>query len=661
MAIGAVAVSAASMAVTVTCVVVAHSALPRGYVQLVFAVVVPVSFAGVATLFIRHRPDHALGLVLAGIGATAGLLPAAEAYGRLSLVIRPGSLPGGEWAAWVSSWLWPVPVFSVVTFLPLLFLDGRLQTRLQRAAGSLAATSIITVCTAGAVNPAFVRAVAPIANPFPFASWDVSSALQRLGSVGVLVASVGSIAMLVRRWRRGDRAVRGQINSLLMAVVVAALAILLTAPFEGVIQVTAEIIYFPLVPAAVGAAVLRHRLLDLDRLVHRFAIWAVLSVAILAVYVIVVEIARRFVGDRAPNFSLIATVVVAIGLIPAHRGVNRRLGSFLYGARDEPARAASALARVASDADSSEAVLQAALTAAADSLFLPYLAIRVFSGEARDEASDLAAVGTEVETTEAVPLVFHGECFGELVAGTREHGRALTARDIATLQEVAAPLAAVARSTLLLRELQATRDRLVLTREEERRSLRRELHDDLGPILSGTRLTTDAARQLIAADPSRASALLESVDASLGVALENVRAIAATLRPPALDRFGLVAAVEHHVASVCPIGLDVAFEADHCADALPAAVETAAYRVAIEAITNIVRHAKAVHCSVTFQSDARWLEVEIDDDGSGIAATASPGVGTLSMQERTAELGGRLAIGASPTGGTRVTAAFPLA
>ena len=204
--------------------------------------------------------------------------------------------------------------------------------------------------------------------------------------------------------------------------------------------------------------------------------------------------------------------------------------------------------------------------------------------------------------------------------------------------------------------LRASRDRLVQVREEERRRLRRDLHDGLGPGLTGIALTIDAARNTISSDPRRADALLESARSELTDALAEVRRVVDGLRPPALDDLGLAGSIRRHASRFPAVSVTVSD--DGTMGALSAAAEVAAYRIATEALTNTARHSRAQHAEVTLRTNGSF-EVEITDDGTATADWV-PGVGLSSMRDRAAEVGGTVTAGPLPDGGGRVLARFPV-
>lgn len=209
-------------------------------------------------------------------------------------------------------------------------------------------------------------------------------------------------------------------------------------------------------------------------------------------------------------------------------------------------------------------------------------------------------------------------------------------------------------------EIQLARERLVTAREEERRRLRRDLHDGLGPTLATLFQRLDTALSLVGHDPAAAALLLTDLKVQVRTTIADIRRLVYALRPPTLDEFGLLGSIREHAARLTESnGLKITVHAPDSFPPLPAAVEVAAYRIATEGMTNVVRHAQASKCCLTLDlTDALYLELV--DDGVGIPPSSHPGVGTTSMRERAVELGGELRIDGLG-GGTRICARLPIA
>lgn len=210
-------------------------------------------------------------------------------------------------------------------------------------------------------------------------------------------------------------------------------------------------------------------------------------------------------------------------------------------------------------------------------------------------------------------------------------------------------------------EIQVARERLVTAREEERRRLRRDLHDGLGPTLASLFQRLDSALRLVHPDPHGATALLADVKTQVRSVIADIRRLVYALRPPTLDEFGLVGALREHASQLnADKAVRVTISAPDSLPPLPAAVEVAAYRIAVESLTNVFRHAQASECSVTLRlADGLWIEV--GDNGVGLPAGAHAGVGLTAVRERAAELGGEVRVAAGAEGGTTITARLPLA
>jgi signal transduction histidine kinase len=274
-------------------------------------------------------------------------------------------------------------------------------------------------------------------------------------------------------------------------------------------------------------------------------------------------------------------------------------------------------------------------------------------------AKVIATLGTLTGAATTLPISYRGEPVGRVVLPADGPRVALSKRDERLLGDVVRQAAIAARSAHLVRELQRSRELIVAAREEERRRLRRDLHDGLGPTLGGVALRIDTARNLAAKNPQEADRLLKQAREDAGAAVADVRRLVHDLRPPALDDVGLLGAIRQQAARLRAPGLTVTVDGEGL-DQLPAAVEVAAYRIASEALTNVVRHASATSCRIRLDVTDGELIVEITDDGVGIPSGTPTGVGLVSLRERAAELGGDCRIECPGDRGTTVRARLPM-
>jgi signal transduction histidine kinase len=342
----------------------------------------------------------------------------------------------------------------------------------------------------------------------------------------------------------------------------------------------------------------------------------------------------------------------------------------MYGERDDPYSVLSRLGSRLESTPAHDAMLPAVTKTVQEALKLPYVAVQL---RREDRFETAAAAGNPVDGALRLPLVYGGETVGRLVVGPRAGEEGFADAELRLLEDLAHQIGASAHATLLTDEalrlsadLQRSRERLVEAREEERRRLRRDLHDGLGPQLSSQALTIDAVRKLMRHDPDAAEELLLDLKADAQDAVTDIRRLVYGLRPPALDDLGLLGALGENAAQYSAKGLSVSVEAPERLPPLSAAVEVACYRIAQEALTNVVRHAEASTCTVYLAIDeASVLQLEVRDDGRGIPhlqenSSVRTGVGLTSMRERASELGGSLLVEPLPEGGTRVCARLPL-
>jgi signal transduction histidine kinase len=318
-----------------------------------------------------------------------------------------------------------------------------------------------------------------------------------------------------------------------------------------------------------------------------------------------------------------------------------------------------------------ESLLPTIVETVAHTLKLPYVAI-VWKREQvlpSTEPPLLAAAfgssrGSAAETR--VPLVHQGKHLGELILSPRQREEELTPMDLRLVRDLAPQIGMALHSALLLTNLQQltvdlkrSREHLVTAREEERRRLRRDLHDGLGPQLSSQTLTLSAIKKLLRQDPETAEHLLTDAITHAQEAIADIRRLVYALRPPALDDLGLLAALQEQINQYHASSIVLTLEAPETLPPLPAAIEMACYRIVQEALTNFVRHAHATAATVELRVQEA-LMVEVRDNGQGLPPGVRGGVGLSSMRERAEELGGTCLVAARASGGTRVYARLPL-
>lgn len=618
-------------------------------------------FGVVGALIAERRPGNILGWLCCAVGVAIGVYYLSSYYGQH--VLHDGG--GGATvtvAAWLAAWTPAVGLGVLLVFVPLTFPTGALPSRRWRPVGWSAAGVIATATVAAALQQGPVDEDLPVRNPLSLSGADQQlEATIVLAALATLCLSIASLTSLLFRYRVGDLQLRLQVKWLLAggAIAVAGTAASVVAGLAGVgdgvlggaIGVLAHLGLL-IVPIAIGVAVLRHRLLDIDLIISRGVVYAVLTVCVVAGYAACIAVLMALSGDEPDaTMSLVATGVVALVFAPLRHVVQHHVDRFVYGDRGDPYAVVSRLGRRLEQADATQPLLLGIVDEIAASLKLPFVAI---------EGPDGTVAGVHGEPAGEVvrlPLTHGPLTLGHLVVSPRTPGEQLDASDLRLLDDLARLAALAARSVALADDLQTSRERIVTAREEELRRLRRELHDGLGPTLAGAALRLEAGRRVHGQDPA-IDALLVSVKAEIQSALADVRRTVYDLRPPALDDVGLIEALRRRADNLA-VGFVASVEADEPLGDMPAAVEAAAFRIAAEAITNCAVHAAARTCRVSLHRHDSVLEVEIVDDGRGIAPGCHRGVGLSAMQERAAELGGDCVVDSPLAGGTRVKARLP--
>lgn len=433
----------------------------------------------------------------------------------------------------------------------------------------------------------------------------------------------------------------------------------LPASLYDAASVTAITLAAFLIPLSIGVAILRHRLWDIDFVVNRTLVYAALTACVVGVYVIVVGYLGALLRtDGNLAISLVATGIVAVLFAPLRERLQRGVNRLMYGERDDPYSVISRLGESLEATLEPEAILHTVACTVREALKSPYTAITLRAGAADSIATESGKPSNDMMR---LPLLHHGEEVGEMMLAPRPGENGFSAADRRLLEDLVRQAGAAAHAVRLTKDLQRSRRHLVTTREEERRRLRRDLHDGLGPTLGSLPMKLDVAADMISSDPEAAKILLRSLKKQTRSATSDVRRLVHELRPPALDELGLVGAVREIAAR--QDGLRIILEAPAGLPPLPAAVEVAAYRIAGEAMANVARHAGASRCEVrlTLDEPRGSLRLEVSDDGRGIGENRGSGVGLHSMRERAEELGGTFDVEVSEEGGAKICASLPLA
>jgi signal transduction histidine kinase len=429
-------------------------------------------------------------------------------------------------------------------------------------------------------------------------------------------------------------------------------------PWWQLLNELVYIISFSFLPISLTIAVLRYRLFDIDLIINRTLVYGALTIATMGIYIFIVGyLGSLFQAINQTAFAFLATGLVAVIFQPLRERLQGVVNRLMYGERDDPLAVLSSLSKRLEADSEPEAILPSIVETVGHTLKLPYVAIEVFNGKT---SQIVAAYGEFQDTSERLPLIHQAERVGHMIFAHRSRNEGFSEAESKLLRNIARQTGAAVHAAKLTSDLRRSRQQLITTREEERRRLRRDLHDGLGPTLATLSLNIDTARNLLISNPTAADRLLVDTKEQIQDTLGDIRRLVYNLRPPTLDELGLVKAVQAYVDQQNLDGLRFVIEDQGTKPPLPAAVEVAAYRIALEGIINIIRHAQASKAEVRFYIETRSLFVEITDNGIGFPDPIPIGVGIRSMRERAEELSGRLELIPQETG-SRVRASLPIA
>jgi signal transduction histidine kinase len=652
-------------------------------------------YAVAGVLIARRRPENPIWMALAGAGLCGGVFGLLAEYTIYSQLVVPGGLPGQAVATWVSAWIFPtIPALTVLVLL--LFPTGTTLTPRWRFAPLLVATGYLLAIVGLAFHPRWIQnrpegSLEPIHNPLGLAA--AGPALDVVNLVGnslLGIAFVLGAISLALRYRRGSVEERQQLKVLVYTAAFVPLSFVLypvTSQEGAITPITVAALALTSIgvlgiPIAMGVAILKYRLYDIDVVISRTLVYGALAAFITIVYVaIVVGVGTLFGSGGQPNLilSIIATAIVAVAFQPVRERLQALANRLVYGQRATPYEVLSRFSeRVAETYAAEEALPRMARVLAegtgADQAQVWLRAGRVLrpaatwpatngsSPPAAEVVADARAV-PELPGDQAVAVIHRGELLGALSV-TKRAGELLTPIEQKLLDDLANQAGLVLKNVGLtadlharLDDLRASRQRLVAAQDEERRRLERNLHDGAQQNLVALKVKLALAETLAASDPARAKALLSQLKGDTDEALETLRDLARGIYPPLLADKGLTAAIESQARKAT---VPVAVQADGVGR-YPQDVEAAVYFCVLEALQNIQKYAGASRATVRIRADDGALSFEIEDDGRGFDATSMRrGAGLTNMADRLDALGGGVEIDSAPGQGTRLRGRLPL-
>jgi signal transduction histidine kinase len=620
--------------------------LAAGWGNLLFVF----ALAGLATALYLRRPEEpattpllitAAGLLGSTLAFGAGLPALALATGGPVLWLYNLSVIGAYAIAWGASLAFALQLSGAHGWLP------RGRTVLAVAYAAPPGLMLVWMAVAAAIAPNGLRWFDLV---YAFTTLLVATSLVVGGALGILAyrRSGDPLSRSRLRWIAGGSVAAGVLGLAGWHLPELILGHQLLP--SGAIGLSG----LPFV-AGLAVALRRHRLFDIERLANRSLVYVTLVAVLVAGYAVLVAVLVSGLRLSGTVAAAIAAAAAALALAPLRNAAQRTVNRLMYGHRDDPAGVLADLGERMQAVLLPDDVLPVVVQTVAQSLRLPYVAIDL--ADATGKFRVAAEHGAPLGTVHTETLTHHGTTVGRLRVSERGRDDPLEAADLELVRSLAREVGPAVQAVRLHTDLLRSRAEVVALREDERRRLRRDLHDGLGPALAAIGLKAGlAAREVPAESP--AHGLLGEIDTEVKASLGDIRRLVEALRPPALDELGLLGAVRSRATALAG-DLTIDVTGNEPIGPLPAAVETAAYRIVVEAITNVVRHSGGTRCMVSISVEKNAVELSVRDNGGGLDPDRTPGVGLRSMQERAAEVGGTLSV-RSGKDGTVVFARLPL-
>jgi signal transduction histidine kinase len=647
-------------------------------------------FPIVGFLLARKRPSNAIGWIMLGVGLSFAL--PLNSYATYALRTRHGALPGGAIAAAIDGTTW-VPLIGLSgIFLILLFPDGHLPSTRWRvfawaAAAGMAASMIVILVAPGrfetfpdVTNPLGVRGIEPLF----------------LLILTIPIGIVGAAASLVLRYRRSRGADRLQLKWLAAAASVVAAIYLVVEPLSAVVGTpqpdwltalqNVALLTFGLIPIAIGFSVLKYRLYDIDVVISKTIVYGALGAFITVVYAAVVVGLGALVGigGQSLSLSILATAIVAIAFQPVRERVQRFANRLVYGQRATPYEVLARFSERVAGTYATEDVLPRTARVLGEGVGAERTGIWLLLGPSfrlaaswpanRDAPVAVPATGTELPVFDgfdrSLPVRYHNEVLGAITVATGR-GAALTPAEEKLLDDLAHQAGLVLSNVRLTAELEArleqiagqaaelraSRQRIVVAQDEERRRLERNIHDGAQQHLVALAVKLRLAKGFLRRDPGRARAVLAELQEEVGEALDTLTSLSLGIYPPLLEQQGIAAALAaQYQRSNLPVHMAVDGTGRY-----PIETEAAVYFSVLEALQNAAKHAHASKIDVRIGVEDGALRFEITDDGVGFDPATSPNSsGLQNLTDRLSVLGGAVSVSSSPGSGTRVRGHVPL-
>jgi signal transduction histidine kinase len=629
----------------------------------------------IGALVALRQPGNPIGWLLLFCSCVIAVAFVASAYATFGYE-RDG-LPMLQWAAWLASWPWALAIGLLLTFLFLLFPDGRLPSRRWRPVAWASGVAIATVCVSVALTPGRLEGT-PAENPIGVpGTRELLDAAAGIAFFALGALAIASVISLLVRFRRASGDERKQIAWFLFAASLLVVDILVDTVMEafGVVRnawfVTAlDAIAFVSIPTAVGIAILKYRLYEIDTVIRKSVVIGLLAAFITAVYLgIVVGVGALVGSQRNILLSIVATAIIAIVFQPIRERVRRLADRLVFGQRATPYEVLADFSERAAGTYSTDEVLPrmvqvlAAGTGAIEARVWLRVGSELRMGASWPSDAVVAPVSAQSDNLagfpdgeQAFPVRHGGELLGAITV-VMPSSDPLTPDREKLLNDVAAQAGLILRNVRLIEDLRESRRRIVAAQDERAKALERNIHDGAQQQLVALTVKLRILGQIAGRDPERTAEMAANLQHEATEALENLRDLARGIYPPLLADQGLGAALE---AQARKAAVPVSFETDGIGR-YSQSVESAVYFCCLEALQNVSKYAHATHVEIRLEATPDELIFEVADDGRGFDMSSRRyGSGLVGMADRMEAIGGVLEVRSRPKIGTEVEGRIPV-
>jgi signal transduction histidine kinase len=625
------------------------------------------AFAVAGLLIASRVPSNPIGWVLLVAGVGTAVQELAQEYSQYGLYHAPGEVPSADVAAWVTEWIWIPYMAAAALLIPMLYPTGRLLSPRWRFPLVLGLSGAALGGLGFALAPGELGSFSGVPNPVGIdgAGWiRTAGDIFMFAFVAGLLSAIASVGV---RYRRSQGDERQQVKWLLLALSLLGSTFIVGVPYwslggEGTsLDVVEYVLVAALVsvPVAIGVAILKFRLYDIDVVIKKTVVYAILAVLIFAVGGLLVRGATGLVFASSDGDGLLLAGIMIGILVWPLRGLATRLANrIVFGRRSTPYQVLSEFSGRVAGTYASEDVLErmAQVLATGVGADAATVWLKTHGGFRLGATWPPGQTSDRDVPASAIPVRHQDEELGALSVRMPANDPMNPTKE-RLIRDLAAQAGLVLRNAGLIEDLKASRQRLVAAQNEERRRIERNIHDGAQQQLVALAVKLKLADTLVGTDEERAHAMLADLQTETNQALEDLRDLARGIYPPLLADKGLGAALESQARkSPVPVSVETDGIGRYAQEA-----EAAVYFSCLEALQNVAKYAEARAATVHLSQADASLRFEVTDDGKGFEpGAASRGSGLQGIADRLAALGGELTVRSAPGEGTMIAGRLPV-